>query len=137
MGLVIDSSVLIAAERQDLPISSLLETLQQQHNVSEIILSTITVVELEHGIYRAQSPQQEQRRRDYLATVFAAIPTEAFTREIAQLVAQIDAEARKIGKVIPFADLLIGGTAVHLGYGIVTRNERHFRMIPTLKVISF
>jgi|HubBroStandDraft_5_1064220.scaffolds.fasta_scaffold195766_2 tRNA(fMet)-specific endonuclease VapC len=137
MGLVLDSSVLVTTERQELPISTLLEALQKQHNITEIVLSAISVVELEHGIYRAQSSEQAAKRRRYLDTVFAAIPAEPFTREIGQLVAQIDAEARKGGKVIPFADLLIGGTALHFGYGLVTHNERHFGMIPQLRVHSF
>lgn len=137
MGLVLDSSVLVFAERQELPVSALLDGLQQRHNVHEIVLSAISVVELEHGIYRAPSAQQAAKRRRYLATVFAAIPAEPFTRDIGHLIAQVDAEARKQGLVIPFADLLIGGTALHFGYGLVTRNERHFRMIPNLRVISF
>ena len=137
MGLVLDSSVLVFAERQDLSVSMLLDRLQRQHGVTEIVLSAISVVELEHGIYRAQSPQQAGKRQSYLETVFAAIPAEPFTREIGQIAAQVDAEARKRGTVIPFADLLIGGTALHFGYGLVTRNERHFRMIPKLSVHSF
>jgi len=137
MGVVLDSSVLVFAERQDLSVSVLLDRLQEQHSVTEIVLSAISVVELEHGIYRAQSPQQAAKRRHYLETVFAAIPAEPFTRDIGCVVAQVDAEARKQGLVIPFADLLIGGTALHFGYGLVTRNERHFRMIPNLPVHSF
>ena len=137
MGLVLDSSVLVFAERQDLSLSVLLDRLQKQHSVTEIVLSAISVVELEHGIYRAQSPQQAAKRSSYLEAVFAAIPAEPFTREIGHIVAQVDAEARKGGLVIPFADLLIGGTALHFGYGLVTRNERHFRMIPNLPVHSF
>jgi tRNA(fMet)-specific endonuclease VapC len=137
MGLVLDSSVLVFAERQDLPVSVLLDRLQRQHSVTEIVLSAISVVELEHGVYRARSPQQAAKRRGYLDTVFAAIPSEPFTREIGHVVAQADAEARKQGKVIPFADLLIGGTALYFGYGLVTCNERHFRMIPNLPVHSF
>lgn len=74
MGLVLDSSVLVAAERQQLPVSTLLDRLQKQHNVTVIVLSAISVVELEHGIYRAQSPQQAAKRRSYLDTIFAAIP---------------------------------------------------------------
>ena len=137
MGLVLDSSVLVFAERQDLSLSVLLDRLQKQHSVTEIVLSAISVVELEHGIYRAQSPQQAAKRSRYLEAVFAVIPAEPFTREIGHIVAQVDAEARKGGLVIPFADLLIGGTALHFGYGLVTRNERHFRMIPNLPVHSF
>src|SRR5690349_20694405 len=79
---------------------------------------------------RLNTAARPAKRRSYLDTVFAAIPAEPFTREIGQIVARIDAEARMNGIVIPFADLLIGGTALHFGYGLVTHNERHFRMIP-------
>jgi predicted nucleic acid-binding protein len=53
-----------------------------------------------------------------------------------QLAAKIDADAKRTGMVIPFEGLLIGVTALHLGYGIGTRNLRHFRMIPNLNVID-
>src|SRR6516164_9642043 len=127
MGLVLDSSVLIVAEREAKPVSSLLAGLQQQHGENEIVLSSITVVELEHGLHRAQTAEQAQKRRDYLDTVFAAIPVESFSREVAQIAAKVDAEARKTGKMIPFSDLLIGATALHYGYSVGTRNLRHFQ----------
>ena len=136
MGLVLDSSVLIVAEREAKPVSSLLAGLQQQHGENEIVLSSITVVELEHGLHRAQIPEQAQKRWDYLDEVFAAIPVECFSREMAQIAAKVDADARKTGKVIPFSDLLIGATALHYGYSVVTRNLRHFQMVPTLVVLS-
>jgi tRNA(fMet)-specific endonuclease VapC len=101
------------------------------------VLSSITVVELEHGLHRAQTPEQAQKRRNYLDEVFAAIPVESFSREMAQIAAKVDADARRVGKVIPFADLLIGATALHHGYAVGTRNVRHFRMIPKLVVLSF
>jgi len=56
---------------------------------------------------------------------------------MAQLAAKIDAEARQLGNTIPFADLLIGATALHFGYSVGTRNLRHFRMIPNLIVSRF
>ncbi|MFN0166022.1 MAG: hypothetical protein ACKV22_06290 [Bryobacteraceae bacterium] len=37
MGLVLDSSVLVAAERQQMPVSTLLDRLQKQHGVTEIV----------------------------------------------------------------------------------------------------
>jgi predicted nucleic acid-binding protein len=136
MGLVLDSSVMIVAEREARPVSSLLAALQQQHGENEIVLSSITVVELEHGLHRAQTAEQAQNRRNYLDTVFAAIPVESFSREMAQIAAKVDADARKTGKVIPFSDLLIGATALYHGYAVGTRNLRHFQMIPNLAVLS-
>jgi predicted nucleic acid-binding protein len=49
--------------------------------------------------------------------------------------AKIDVEMKKAGSVISTADLLIGITALHHGYAIGTRNVRHFKMIPGLKVV--
>ena len=68
--------------------------------------------------------------------MFAEIPVESFSREMAQIAAKVDADARRIGKVIPFADLLIGETALHHGYAVGTRNLRHFQMIPNLAVLA-
>ena len=136
MGLVLDSTVLIAAEREAAPISALLVQFEEKHSETEIIISSVSVVELEHGFYRADTPERAQRRRDYLETIYAAIPIQPFTKEMGQLAAKVDAGARKTGSVIPFSDLLIGITALHLGYAVGTRNERHFKMIPDLKIIS-
>jgi predicted nucleic acid-binding protein len=135
MGLVLDSGVLIAAERDVTPVSELLITLEQVHGETEIVLSSVTVIELEHGFHRATTAKLARKRRDYLDTVFAAIPIEPFTREMAQAAAKIDADAKQSGRAIPFPDLLIGATALHFGYAVGTRNLRHFQMIPGLKVI--
>jgi len=136
MGLVLDSGVLIVAEREAKPVSSLLATLDQEHGETEIVLSSITVIELEHGLHRAQTAEQARNRGSYVDTVFAGSPGEPFTREMAQIAAKVDAEARKTGCVIPFADLLIGATALRFGYGVGTRNLRHFQMIPNLAVFQ-
>ena len=56
---------------------------------------------------------------------------------MAQLAAKIDADASKTGCTTPFADLMIGATAVHFGYAVGTRNLRHFQMIPNLPVTQF
>ncbi len=53
MGLVLDSGVLIAAEREAKPVSELLATFEHEHGETEIVLSSITVIELEHGLHRA------------------------------------------------------------------------------------
>jgi tRNA(fMet)-specific endonuclease VapC len=136
MGLVLDSGVLIVAERESKPVSGLLATLELEHGETEIVLSSISVVELEHGLHRAQTRELASNRRNYLDTVFAAVPVEPFTKDMAQIAAKVDAEARKTGCVIPFADLLIGATALRFGYGVGTRNLSRFQMIPNLTVVQ-
>lgn len=136
MGLVLDSGVLIGAERDTKPVSDVLAILAREHGETEVVLSSITVVELEHGFHRAKTIELARNRRDYLDAVFAAIPVEPFTKEMGQVAAKLDAEAKQAGRVIPFPDLLIGATALHFDYAVGTRNLRHFQMIPGLQVVK-
>ena len=135
MGLVLDASVLIVAEREKRPISQLLSSLEANYSETQFVLSSITVMELEHGWYRANTPETALKRRRYIDEVLAIVPVEPFTREMGVLAAKIDAETKKAGLVIATADLLIGVTALYYGYAIGTRNVRHFQMIPGLRVI--
>jgi predicted nucleic acid-binding protein len=52
MGRVLDSSVLIAAEREKRSVSQLLSSLEASHLETQFVLSSITVMELEHGWHR-------------------------------------------------------------------------------------
>lgn len=135
MGLILDSSVLIAAERQPQPVSELLAAVRVSAGVTDILVSVVSVIELEHGFWRAATAEIAQRRRAYLDAVYAAIPVQPFTHEMGQLAAKIDAGARKRGVVIPIADLQIGATALYFGYAIGTGNVRHFQLIPGLTVV--
>jgi tRNA(fMet)-specific endonuclease VapC len=101
MGLVLDSGLLIDAERDAKPVSELLATLEREHGETDIVLSAITVIELAHGVHRARTADQARKRREYVDAVFAAIPIEPFTREMAEIAARVDGEARKLGCTIP------------------------------------
>jgi tRNA(fMet)-specific endonuclease VapC len=136
MGLVLDSSVLIAVEREARPVSQLLSAFESSYAETEFLLSAITLMELEHGWHRANTPAAADRRRRYLDEVFAVIPVESFTREMGVLAVAVDAGLKKSGVVIATADLLIGATALYHGYAVATRNARHFGRVPDLKVVS-
>ena len=136
MGIAIDSSVLISAERQRMPVSLLLRSLQSTYDETQFMISAVTVMELEHGCHRAHPGEAALRRRRYVDEVFEAIPIEPFTRGMGVLAGEIDAELRKAGFVIASADLMIGATALFHRYAIGTQNLRHFRMIPRLKVLA-
>jgi tRNA(fMet)-specific endonuclease VapC len=101
MGLVLDSDVLIAAERQAQPVSDLLLDIQRKHGETEVVISSITVIELEHGVHRANTPAVIRQRQAYVDTILLAIPAEPFTKEMGQLAAKTDVDARRTGLVIP------------------------------------
>jgi tRNA(fMet)-specific endonuclease VapC len=134
LGLILDSSVLIAAERRMQPVSEMLAAVCAATGFDNIMISAISVTELEHGIWRADTVERTRYRRTYIDEVYAVIPVQPFTKEIGQLAARIDAEARKKGTVIPLADLQIGTTALHFGFALGTANTRHFQLIPNLIV---
>ena len=56
------------------------------------------------------------------------------TDEIAERAGFTSGREAERGVTLPFADLLIGATALHLGFEVVTDNVRHFEMIPNLIV---
>ena len=97
--------------------------------------SVLTVMELQYGIVRADTDARAVLRQRFLAELLASIPVHPVTTATALRAGRIDAEERTRGVRIATADLLIGATALELGYGVATANVRHFRMIPGLEVI--
>ncbi len=135
MGLILDSSLLIAGERRGQRVWDILERVRGQQGETESALSAVTVIELTHGIYRAKSETDAKRRRAFVEELCRAIPVEPITLEIAQLAGRIEGEQAAKGVVISLPDLLIGVTALHLGYSVATLNPPHFQLIPDLSVV--
>ncbi len=136
MGLILDSSVLIATERSGQTVAQLLKRVLALTGDQETALSAIVLVELAHGIYRAHTPQIRARREAFIQELLTDVPVYPFTQQIALLAGRINGQQQSQGVKIPFQDLLIGTTALHLSYAVVTGNPRHFQMIPGLVVKS-
>jgi predicted nucleic acid-binding protein len=137
MGLILDSSVVIAAERRGDTPGKLVERTMLIAGNQEAALSSIGLTELIHGIYRAQSQEARQRRQSFVDELRAGLTVFPYTEETSLLAGRIDGEQTAKGNIIPFPDLLIGATALSLGFSVLTSNLRHFRRIPDLKVIPF
>jgi len=137
VGLVLDSTVFIAAERQGMNVHETLAGIATRFPAEQFAVSVITVAELAHGAARADSPQRAAMRRRYLDELMAAAPVYPVTVSIALLAGQIDGESTARGVRLPVSDLLIGVTALELGYKIATTNVRHFQAIPGLEIESF
>jgi predicted nucleic acid-binding protein len=136
MGVILDSSVVIAAERRgDTPEKFVQGVIQIAGN-QEAALSSIGFTELVHGIYRASTVQAQVRRRTFVEELRAGLAVYPYTSETAWLAGKIDGEQTARGVIIPSVDLLIGATALALGFSILTANTRHFQRIPGLHVIS-
>ncbi|MGC9973378.1 MAG: PIN domain-containing protein [Bryobacteraceae bacterium] len=136
MGLIFDSSVLIAAERRGNTVAQFLKQVMAVAGNQDTALSAVALVELVHGIYRANTPPIRARREAFIQELLADVPVYPLTQQIAFLAGRIDAEQQSRGVKIPFQDLLIGATGVDLGYAVVTGNPRHFRLIPRLALLE-
>ena len=134
MGLILDSSVIIAAERRGENVEQLIARILRSTGDQEAALSAVGLTELVHGVYRASTPEVRLRRESFLNELLADLTVYPFTKETALLAGELDAEQRSRGVIIPFADLLIGATALVLSYSVLTVNDRHFGRIPGLSI---
>lgn len=136
MGLVLDSTAAVAAERQGKNARQLLETVTLETGDDGIAVSVVTVLELAHGITRADTAERRERRQRFLDDLLTGIPVQPITVPIAIRAGQIDGQSQAKGVRIPLSDLLIGASALELGYGVGTANIRSFRLIAGLSVIQ-
>jgi tRNA(fMet)-specific endonuclease VapC len=137
MGLILDSSVVIAAERRGDTVEQFIERVVNATGDQDAALSAVGLTELIHGLYRAKTPAMRLRREAFLTELLADLTVYPYTKETAMLAGKLDGEQQSKGVVIPFGDLLIGATTLSLGYSVLTVNLRDFRRIPGLSVVQF
>ncbi|MGO8819079.1 MAG: PIN domain-containing protein [Terriglobia bacterium] len=130
MATLIDSSVLIAAERGDLA----LDVLSTRYADEDVAISAVTASELLHGVHRARTAAQRHRRQAFVEGLLAQLPVIAFDLSVARVHASIWADLAKRGVAVGERDLMIGATAIAKNYTAATRDERSFSKIPGLSV---
>ena len=136
MGLILDSSIVIAAERRGDAVATFIERVAATTGDQDAALSSIGLTELAHGIYRAQTPAVRSRRELFINDLLRVITVYPYTKSTALFAAKIDGEQQARGVTIPFGDLLVGVTALELGFSVLTVNLRHFQLIPNLQIIQ-
>ncbi len=104
MGIILDSSAVIAAERRREIALQFLENIRLQIGEQIVALSSIGVAELVHGIYRAQTPEIRARREAFINDLVSAVPTHPFSTRAAFLAGKTNGEQQAKGVVIPFGD---------------------------------
>jgi predicted nucleic acid-binding protein len=134
VGLLIDSTLLIHAERNRLTPARLIAELMKRWGNVELVISAMSAGELLHGCWRADSPARRARREEFVEAVLSALPVIALTLPIMRVFAEVDARLRASGNKLPTSDLLIASTALCRGDEVVTGNTRHFGKIPGLTV---
>ena len=132
MGIVVDTSVLIAAERGRIGLDETLSRFGDQ----SVVVAAITASELLHGVERARLPGVRERRNRFVEQILEEIPVAEFGLEEARIHAKLWAHLQASGKLIGYHDLLIAATALRLGFSVATLNEREFRQVPNLQMFA-
>jgi predicted nucleic acid-binding protein len=112
VGIVLDSSVLVAAERGQLDLDRMLA----ERPDDEVAIAAVTASELLHGVHRAATPTQRGRREAFVEQLLAALRVHA----------RLWAEHAGRGLTLGAHDLLIAATAVANGMDVATRDRRSF-----------
>jgi predicted nucleic acid-binding protein len=136
LGLVLDSSVLVAAERANLTTTAAIKRVRESVSEVPIVICALTVAELAHGIYRANLPEHSRQRRQFLDELKAQTPVHPITQVTAEIIARIGATQAAKGINLPLGDLIIGACALEIDYAVGTYNVRDFNRIPGLTVVK-
>jgi tRNA(fMet)-specific endonuclease VapC len=131
VGTLIDSSFLVAAEGGTLDLDDALGP----HAEESVGIASVTVSELLHGVYRAATAAQRQRREAFVEQLLGALPVFPFDLVAARIYSSLWTGLAPEGSKIGAHDLLIGATAIALGYRVATVDRRGFARIPGLEVV--
>jgi len=130
MGIILDTSVLIEAERQEFVIDKFTGNREEEL----FGLSVISVAELLNGVHRADSTKRRLKRSAYVEKIIELFPVYSFEISIARIYSELWADLSRKGIQIGAHDLIIGSTALSLGFSVATFNLRHFERIEGLKI---
>jgi tRNA(fMet)-specific endonuclease VapC len=130
MGVILDSSLLIEAERERFDF----EEFVVAEEIEDARIAAITASELLHGVERAHTDSIRASRSGFVESVLTRFPIEPFTLDTARIHARIWAEMTARGRGIGAHDLIIASTAVEHGLEIASLNVRDFRGIPGVKL---
>jgi tRNA(fMet)-specific endonuclease VapC len=130
MGVIVDTSALIAMERRGMTPDALRDVVLDE----PLAMATITLSELLVGIHRADALPRRLQRERFLERTLALLEVLPFDAARARIHAAIMSSLISRGQLINAHDMLIAATALSLEYGVLTHNVRDFTRVPGLVV---
>ena len=130
MGIILDTSIIIEAEKDRFDIEKFVNGREEE----PFGLSVISVAELLHSVHRANTRPGRLGRSAFVERVIDLFMVYPFDITSARIYADIWANLQKKGTLIGAHDLMIGSTALALGFSVASFNTRHFDRIEGLKL---
>src|SRR5690349_12951810 len=132
MGIVLDSSVIVAAERGrfDLP------SFAADHAGESFFVAAVTAAELLIGVERAAPASRRMKRAAFVEKVLSTVPIIDYDLGIARRHAAIWARLADIGNVIGPYDMIIAASALEYGHLLATLNAKEFGRVSKLELVD-
>ncbi len=127
--LILDSSVLIAAERGSLALSDVLG------EGDDAAIAALTVAELRVAVGLAEDHRREAHER-FVTSVIETIGVETYDLDVASSHAELLVHVRRAGTPRGAHDLIIAATASATDRTIVTFDRRGFGDLPGVEVLE-
>ena len=121
---ILDTDVIIDFFSGIEPIASTAANLIKQNRLA---LTSVSVFELYAGI-------TGKKRLKQINDLISAIPVLPLKKEDAKIASQVYSDLKKGGKLIGDQDILIAGICINHDTPLLTRNIKHFSIIPRLKI---
>jgi tRNA(fMet)-specific endonuclease VapC len=132
MGLILDSSVLIADERGKFDMTGFL----RQYSSLQPVIAAITASELLHGVERAHDAARKERRQRHVEQILASLSILPFDLAQARYHARIWADLEVRGLMIGPHDLQIAAAGLALAHEVGTLNAQEFGRVAGLKIVD-
>ena len=131
MGLILDSSLFIADEREIFDVVAWLRSRPPE----PVAISAISLSELWFGIEADESIVRARRRQRWLKRIVQRLEVVPLDSRIARIHARTWARLSGTGTMIGPHDLIIAATAIHRRWAVATFNTFEFDRVPGLDVI--
>jgi tRNA(fMet)-specific endonuclease VapC len=122
VGIVLDSSILITAEKQRFEITEFFSA----HAGEQLYLAAISAAERLHGVERSIPPARKAARLAVIEHFLEALELVDYDLAVARTHATPWAPLAKVGTVIGPYDMIIAASALTHGHKLATLNESEF-----------
>ena len=127
MRLILDTTILVAAERDKLPLDEVIA------DDDDVALAAVTAAELLVGVELADR-RRHANRAAFVERILTVLPVETYDLEVARAHAVLLAHVRRSGRPRGAHDLLIAATAVSRRRIVVTADPAGFENLPEVSL---
>lgn len=130
MGLVLDTSILIASEKKEFDLVSFLVG---EASTESLFVTAVTATELLHGVHRADGARRV-KREVFVEDLLSSLPVLPFDLLSARTHSRIWADLEAKGQRIGPHDLMIAAICLTQNHSLATLNGGEFSRIDGLRL---